>query len=284
MGTELQRRGVSTELPLWSARAVAEHPEVVLDIHRDYVDAGADIVTTNTFRTTGRTCRAAGLPDDSAALTARAVVLARTACESGRRDTVLLAGSIAPLEDCYRPDLVPPDGTLEAEHAELAGRLAAGGVDLILLETFGTIREAAAACRAAVATGLEVIVSFLCRPDGNLYGGEALGRAVRQIEPLAPAAFSINCISPQHADPLLRTLRVSTSLPCAIYGNVGTPGEERSGEFRRDVDAREYALHAALWIRLGASIIGGCCGTTPAYVRELRTIIDTGTPGYGISR
>jgi S-methylmethionine-dependent homocysteine/selenocysteine methylase len=283
MGTELQRRGFATDLPLWSARALLEHPDAVLQIHRDYVSAGADVITTNTFRTTGRTFRRAGLTDRSAALTAHAVSLARAASGSAAPRRVLVAGSIAPLEDCYRPDLVPPDDVLALEHTELAGRLAANGVDLILLETFGTIRETVAACRAAIGTGLDVVVSFLCRPDGVLYGGEDLPSAVRTIERLGPAAVSVNCISPRHADAILQALVTSTSLPCAIYANVGFPGEERTGAFRRDLRPGEYAAHATRWLALGASIIGGCCGTTAADLRELRAVIDAHMARSGIT-
>lgn len=283
MGTELQRRGLATDLPLWSARALLEHPDAVLQIHRDYVSAGADIITTNTFRTTGRTFRRAGLADRSDSLTAHAVALAHAASGSASPRRVLVAGSIAPLEDCYRPDLVPPDHELDIEHAELAGRLAANGVDLLLLETFGTIRETVAACRAALGTGLDVVVSFLCRSDGRLYGGEDLSVAVQTIEHLGPAAVSVNCISPRHAEAIVQTLVSSTSLPCAIYANVGIPGEERTGAFQRDLGPVEYAAHAARWLALGASIIGGCCGTTAAYLRELRAVIDAHRDRSGIT-
>jgi S-methylmethionine-dependent homocysteine/selenocysteine methylase len=279
-GTELQRRGYGAALPLWSARALLEHPQGVLEIHREYVSAGADILTANTFRTTGRAFRSAGLPDASASATARAIALARSAARAAPRK-VLVAGSMAPLEDCYRPDLVPADEVLEREHREMAGRLAEAGADFLLAETLGTIREAEAACRAARGTGREVAVSFLCHPDGRLYGGESLEEAIRRIEPLRPAALAVNCVAPGSAEQLLRMLRASTSLPCGVYANAGTPGEEGGGGLRIALDAQAYALLAAGWLALGASIVGGCCGTTPAYIRELRKLLDErgGRPG-----
>ncbi|MGH9425268.1 MAG: homocysteine S-methyltransferase family protein, partial [Terriglobia bacterium] len=171
MGTELQRRGVDTGLPLWSANALISHPETVLQIHKDYIEAGADIITTNTFRTTRRTMHRANLPDRSSQLTANAVEHAHQACKSFPDREILIAGSIAPLEDCYRPDLVPSDRELREEHAELAERLAEASVDFILLETMNTIREIYAACAAAKATGKEVVASFICNTKGELYGG-----------------------------------------------------------------------------------------------------------------
>lgn len=270
MGTELARRGAEIGLPLWSANAVLASPELVLAVHREYCAAGADIITTNTFRTTPRAFRNARLPDRSAALTAQAVALAREARSGFPGRTILIAGSMAPLEDCYRPDLVPPEADLEREHAVHARRLAEAGVDLLLIETMISVREAAAACRAATATGLETIVSFTCRTDGCLYGGEPLEEAVAAVVPPGPAALSLNCMSPRILGPVLRRLRELTGLPLAAYANVGTAGDERSGRgLVVDVDDEEYGAHARSWAHDGASIIGGCCGTTPGTIAAI---------------
>ncbi len=283
MGTELQRRGVDTTLPLWSARALIDAQDAVLQIHREYLAAGADIITTNTFRTTSRTFDRAGLPDRSAELTRRAVDLARTACGAVSDRTVLIAGSLAPLEDCYRPDRVPPDHELAAEHREQASRLAEAGVDFLLLETFGTIREARAACTAAVATDKEVVLSLLCTPDGRLYSGEQLDDAVAAVLPLRPAGLAVNCVSARHIAVAFETLRTtflgrtglldvpdtSGSFPLGVYANAGVAGEEQNESMVRDVNPEEYAAFARQWIRAGAAIVGGCCGTTPDYIRRL---------------
>lgn len=275
MGTELQRRDVDTGLPLWSANALMVHPEVVLQIHKDYIEAGADIITTNTFRTTRRTFRRANLPDRSLQFTKSAVALARQARDEFPDRTILLAGSIAPLEDCYRPDLVPSDADLSAEHSEIAGRLALEGVDFILLETMNTIREAYAACKAAKATGLDVIVSFICNEAGDLLSGESLESAIAAVGELRPTAFSINCVSPRHVPAGLKRLQRSTTLPIMVYGNVGLPESDKHGwEFTHDVAETEYAQHALRWKESGVSIIGGCCGTTPAYISAVTKALD----------
>ncbi|HEX7574021.1 MAG TPA: homocysteine S-methyltransferase family protein [Bacteroidota bacterium] len=276
MGTELERRGVSTGLPLWSAHSLIRSPETVRRIHDEYIDAGADIITSNTFRTTRRTFLRGGLPDRSAELTALAVTLAResSAVFPGRR--VLVAGSMAPLEDCYKPDLVPDDDALRGEHAELAGRLAEAGVDFLLLETMGTLREAAAAAEAARGTGLEFVVSFLCRGDGSLYGGEPLREAVQLVMGLSPAAISLNCVSPGSMEVLLAYLQSALrgipgggNVPIGVYANVGAPGGEHGTRFIRDVGPAAYAEFAVSWARAGVSFVGGCCGTTPEYIRTI---------------
>ncbi len=279
MGTELQRRGVDVGLPLWSAQALRSAPDVVLQIHRDYLVAGADIITTNTFRTTTRTFRRAGVTDHSADLTRLAVMLARKAAAEVHDRSVLVAGSMAPLEDCYRPDRVPPEHQLAAEHTAHAQQLAKNGVDILLLETMGTIREARAACRAAAATGKDVVVSFLCTPDGDLYGGESMVEAVHALDALGVAAFSLNCISPRFLQPALSALLTATTRPCAVYANVGRAGEEHGGILTEDVTVEEYARFVETWVRQGVAIVGGCCGTTPAYLEAAKRSLAAPRPG-----
>jgi homocysteine S-methyltransferase len=207
-GTELNRRGVDTSLPLWSAAALLHSPETVRQIHADYVAAGAEVITANTFRTHERNLRAGGIADAhraAAELTAKAVALARRAADQ----SAWVAGSLAPLEDCYSPHLTPDDAALDREHRQMAESLAAAGVDLILVETHNSIREALAATRAAVATGLPVLVSFVCGADGRLLSGEALSAAAGAVLPLRPDAVLVNCAPARVMEALLRELRTA---------------------------------------------------------------------------
>src|SRR5262249_85083 len=155
LGTELARRGADVAPPLWSARALLDAPEVVAAAHGDDAAAGADVLTACTFRTHERNVAASGARDPrtlARSLTEPAVRLAREAASGAwARDgrTGFVAGSQAPLEDCYSPELVPDDGSLEREHAAHAKNLAAAGCDLILVETMNAVREAMAAARGA---------------------------------------------------------------------------------------------------------------------------------------
>ncbi|HUI64657.1 MAG TPA: homocysteine S-methyltransferase family protein [Bacteroidota bacterium] len=276
MGTELDRRGVAMSLPLWSAGALISSPETVRQIHSDYIAAGADIITANTFRTTARTFRIAGLADRSAELTCLAVSLAREARASFPSRQTLIAGSVAPLEDCYRPERVPPLEVLRSEHARIADGLAEAGVDFLLLETMGTVREAWAASEAARRTGLEFVVSFLCDARGCLYGGEPLGEALGKVLSFSPSAVAINCISPRTLAPALgrlqdalRTSPDTRLVAAGVYANVGVPGSEHGSLLTTDVTEEEYAEFARGWVQSGVRIIGGCCGTTPEYILSL---------------
>lgn len=271
MGTELERRGVAIGLPLWSANALLRSPETVLQIHKDYIVAGADIIVTNTFRTNRRVFRNANLPDDSFALTKKAVELAHRAREKFPERKILIAGCVAPVEDCYKPELVPSEQELENEHAELVERLVGFGVDFLLIETMTTIREAYASGKAAKATGKEFVISFTCNADGTLYGGERLEDASKAVAELQPTMLGLNCISPRYLSPLIRQLKSAlpqSAIKFAVYGNIGKP-DVREGTLLCDVEPDEYARFAQEWHSLGAAMIGGCCGTTPEYIRRI---------------
>jgi S-methylmethionine-dependent homocysteine/selenocysteine methylase len=289
-GTELQRRGVDTRLPLWSARALLEAPDVLRAIHADYIASGADIITTNTFRTHRRTLTRAGLGERTHELTEFAVTIARGAAQQAAR-RVFVAGSISPLEDCYAPQLVPPDGELWVEHGEMARDLAQAGCDLLLVETMNTIREAVIAARCAAATGLPVCVSFVAGLNGlppdqlseinlaedgarvTLLSGESITEAVRAMQRLQPAVLLINCVPLAYIDRAFAELRAAHHGPIGLYANVGRADAQVGWTLTDDVQPVAYAQQARQWLRQGAAIVGGCCGTTPDHIGVLKEII-----------
>jgi S-methylmethionine-dependent homocysteine/selenocysteine methylase len=270
MGTELQRRDADTSLPLWSARPLLRDPELVWTVHGDEVAAGADILTANTFRTHARSLARAHLADRSAELTARAVQLAHQAAAVPGRE-VFVAGSLSPLEDCYRPDLAPDDDALVREHGAQARFLAEAGVDLILAETHNSIREARAALAASRATGLPVVLSLVTDGAGKLLSGEPIAEAARLLSPLRPDALGINCVpAARIAGDLALLAQAAPGIPLAAYGNLGLPADDKGWAFTEEVSPEEYAEHARAWLALGARILGGCCGTTAEHTRGLR--------------
>ncbi len=272
MGTELERRGVPTPLPLWSAQALLDAPDTIRAIHEDYVRAGADIITANTFRTTPRTLAKTGRAGEAERLVERAVSLAREAAGyvRGARE-VLVAGALAPLEDCYRPDLSPETPVAEREHAEQAVRLARQGVDLILIETMNSTAEAKAALRGAKAAGVPVLVSFICRSAREIWNGELLADAVRAVEPFKPDAILVNCVSPGAVADCLGEMSRVTRLPLGCYPNAGGPNmAEGTWNFDPEWTPERFAEAAAGWVARGAQIVGGCCGIGPDHIRALR--------------
>jgi S-methylmethionine-dependent homocysteine/selenocysteine methylase len=273
MGTELSRRGVSTRLPIWSAQALIENPKMVCRIHEDYIRAGAEIITTNTFRTTTRALNKKGLGTRAKELTDLAVALAKEARDAAADHPVWIAGSVAPLEDCYEPDLMPHPETAFREHSELIRWLVDAGVNLILIETMNTIQETVAATRAAQPFGLPIFISWTCGSDGKILNGENLHDGVRSLEPYNPSAFLVNCTPCDNIQAALQKLHVVSKVPIGAYANIGKAEPVYGWEFTYESDPVTYAHEAVNWIALGAKIVGGCCGTTPDHISALRKII-----------
>jgi S-methylmethionine-dependent homocysteine/selenocysteine methylase len=270
-GTELERRGAKSELPLWSARALRDAPALVGRIHRDYVEAGAELLTANTFRTQARTLARAGLADRAAELTARAVWLAREAARHGHHPVAVL-GSAPTLEDCYHPELVPDDAALVREQTEHAANLAAAGVDAILIETMNSVREAQAALRAARQTGLPALVSFVCWEGARLLSGEELRDALATAGSEDPVAVLVNCLPHSNVAACLPALRDS-GLPFGVYANLGAPLDDTQHARSEDRTPEQFAACARTWLQAGATLVGGCCGTTPAHIASVAQLL-----------
>jgi S-methylmethionine-dependent homocysteine/selenocysteine methylase len=277
-GTELARRGVDTGLPLWSARALStpEGRRVLAAIHADYARAGADLLTTNTFRTTPRALQAAGRGNDWTLLNRRAVEVARLAAATRAGHggaAALVAGSIAPLEDCYRPDLVPSQADCRGEHLRQADLLARLGVDVLLVETMNTTREAVAAAEAARAVGLDTLVSLCPGTPDTLLSGERLTDAVPRVVAAGGArvaAILLNCAGPDLLSDALPALRTAAAgLPFGVYAHLGEPDPVSGWRLPAAHDPAAYATWAEHCVRQGARLVGGCCGTTPDHVAAM---------------
>ena len=266
LGSELLARGVPTPLPGWSAHALETHPHMVAEIHRAYAAAGSTVHTTNTFRT-----RPATMGTAWRALAQRAVEIARDSVPGDHR----IAGSIAPIADCYRPDLSPPDA--RKQHRALARVLADAGVDLLLCETFPHVGESVAAVEECVATGVETWVALTAGPDANLLTPEALAAGAQRAAEAGASTVLVNCVPASQTQSYVDALR-DTGLPFGAYANAGHP-HEGVGWTAGGPGPSRYADLAQQWIRSGAVIIGGCCGTGPDHIAALREAMEIYPPG-----
>lgn len=277
MGTELERRGARMDAPLWSAHALVEAPELVRAIHLDYLRAGAQVITTNTFRTHARNLAAGGRAHEAAALTRLAVTLALEAREAFAREdpqaarAARIAGSISPLEDCFRP-ADSPGCQAEPEHQAMAATLAAAGCDLLLVETMGRVDEATAAARAAQGLGCPVWLGAVCRADGRMLAGESLAALVAGLDGLAVQALLVNCTELGDlpaAIPALVTAAGATDMLLGTYPHTGRRDPEQ-GFVTHASTCEAFAAAAARWARAAPlRLIGSCCGSTPAWTAAL---------------
>jgi S-methylmethionine-dependent homocysteine/selenocysteine methylase len=262
-------------LPLWSADAIRTAPEVLRSIHEDYTRAGARVAVANTFRADRLTLAQVGRAEETREFNRAALRLAREGVAAASPPhPVLVVGSMAPLADCYRPDLVPEARTLVVEHGVRAGHLIAAGAAAAWIETMNSIREARTALEAATAGNLPAAVSFVCNEEGNLLSGEPIEDAARAVEDLEPLAIMINCCAPAAATKALQRLLVSTARPVGVYANgYGQPGRKSGWSFRGGSGNRQFAREAMRWLESGAQLVGGCCGTTPKTIQRVAKLI-----------
>lgn len=277
MGGELLRRGLGESGGLWSAQALIDHPDMVADIHREYIDAGASVITTNSYSTIPSYLDKAGRADQYLELTAIAGQIARAVADAAPR-TVLVAGSMPPLDESYRYDLAPGDDEAGPIYAALAETLAPY-VDLYICETMSCAREArnaVAAARGVAGPDKPVWVSWTLAEDvgGGLRSGETIDTAFNAVVEFAPDAFLFNCTDPHAISGALQALVGLTDQPIGAYPNRfhvpdgWTLDNEISVE-PRDMTKDEYVAFANNWRSLGASIIGGCCGIGPEFIQAL---------------
>jgi S-methylmethionine-dependent homocysteine/selenocysteine methylase len=289
IGTEMLRRGLT-----WEGHKVDTAADVIRTIHADYLAAGADVITTNTFQLARRSflnhfrdldhlrrVGAEGLEGRAAHLIRQAVARAKEAvAASGREGTAAIAGSMTTLEWCFRPDLAPPVEAARAEYRETIGWFAEAGVDLILFETMNRIAEAAAALEAAREVGLPAWVSFVPHWDGTLLGGEPIAEAAAALEPLGPDLVLFNCAPPADVTLALRELVAHRRGPSGVYPHVGR-FDPPDWQFTDEYPPARYLECAREWLALGARVIGGCCGTTPDHIRALAAGLPRRRPGVG---
>ncbi len=281
MGRELRMRGVPILDTIWSANALVVAPDAVRAVHHDYLEAGAEIITTNSYGIIRSELAKEGIEDRYAELNRLAGELARQAREASGRG-VAIAGSLPPLRGSYRPDLVGPLAEILPQYQEQV-ELLAPYVDVFLCETMSCGAEGFAAATAAAESGKPVWVSWTLDEDqsGRLRSGESIGEAAAAIAHLPIAAFLANCCAPESIAAAMPELAALGRGPVGGYANAFRPvpkdwvmEEDGLLPLREDLGPDEYAGHVAHWHDDGARIVGGCCGTGPEHIARLRRLMD----------
>jgi len=285
LGRELRFRSVAVPTTIWSAGALMSDPAVVRQIHMDYIAAGADIITTNTYGVIRNDLAKEGIEDRFAELNTLACDLAIEARDQSSRE-VLIAGSLPPLGGSFRPDLVGPSDKIEALYREQA-ELLAPHVDLLLCETMSSAAEGRAAAKAACGTGKPVWVAWTLHEDqsGNLRSGESIPDAFQMLQGLPVHGLMVNCCAPESVTRAMPRLAATAAQWIGGYANTFTPipqdwkldGEKETDgalTLRTDLDPEGYGAYVAEWLESGATVVGGCCGTRPTHIARMRSIID----------
>src|SRR5580700_7070158 len=247
-------------------------PEAVFRIHQAYLDAGAQIIETNTFGANRNKLAAAGLADRVTELVHRGVKIAREAREAARHE-VFLAGSIGPLGIRQQVQHSPAE-EMQSIFREQAAALEERGVDLFVLETFSDLDELVAAIAAIRSfSRLPIVAQLTYSEEGSTFGGTRPAEAWEKLKSLDVQAVGANCtIGPQLLLPVLRDLAAAAHIPLSAMPNAGFPHRMGDRIVYPKSSPEYFALFAREAAELGVRLLGGCCGTTPEHIRAMADV------------
>jgi 5-methyltetrahydrofolate--homocysteine methyltransferase len=265
-GTNLQSRGLPVGSPsdLW----VLENPAEILRLHRDFLQAGSDIILTDTFGSSKIHLAHAGLEGRFEETNRAAVALAR---QAAAEFNALVGGSLGPLGEMLQPSGTLSEETAEAEYAAQARLLVEAGVDLLVIETQFDLAEAAAALRGVQSvTELPVVVSFSYDRGTRSMMGVKPTQMAQMLGDKGAVALGINCgRSLDDNLKALKELRGATTLPIWFKPNAGLPATLPDGKTAYTVTPEMMGANVAAWLEAGAALVGGCCGTSPAHLASI---------------
>jgi homocysteine S-methyltransferase len=287
MGTMLHGRGAGFEQCFDELNLT--DPGLIADIHAAYVKAGADILQTNTFGANRFKLARHGLEDKVASINQAGVELARRAIASGANDrTILVAGDVGPLGV-----RIAPYGRVQLDEAHKAfaeqiEALAAAGVDLVMIETISDLYEIVAAIQAAIEVrtkreaDLPICASMTFTRDDRTLLGDDPARVARRLVEAGADVIGVNCSGgPAQLMRLLKAMRqAAPQALISVQPNAGWP-EQAGGRIMYPADPEYFGNYALAFCEAGASIVGGCCGTTPRHIQAMRLALDENPQGCG---
>ena len=255
-------RGVCTEQ--W----VLEHPDAILALQSAYKAAGSDMVYAPTFCANRIALSGYGLQDDVSRMNRELVALSKKAVGSG----VLVAGDMTTTGKPADPEDSDGYPQLLDAYREQAEALISGGADLIGVETMMGVNECIAAIEAIRSLGdIAVLCTLSVQSDGKCYFDGTVFEAAEVLQALGVDAIGVNCSTgPDQLESVVRALHEMTDLPIVAKPNAGMPKILETGEAVYSMQADTFAAHMEQLVEAGASLIGGCCGTTPEYIGALR--------------
>ena len=276
MGNELLARRSDLVSGLWSAQYLIDAPQLVKEIHLEYINAGADLITTNTYSTIPSYLSKKNVEDRMPELIGLAGKLAREAADDSEKE-IIVAGSLPPLEESYRPDLV-----IDAEEAipiyEVLIKELTPFVDIFICETMSSIKEMQHVMEALnnLDNKKPVWISWTLKEDkkNRLRSGESIEEAFNASATVKPEAYLFNCTDPYAISEGIKVLKQLTQKPIGGYPNVfNVPdGWTLDNDIQvsvRDLSIEKFLEFAEEWRKLGASIIGGCCGIGPRFIKAI---------------
>ncbi len=265
-GTNLQARGLTRGMP--AEKWVLDNPQQIVQLHRDFIEAGSDIILTCTFGGTELRLAHSDLADQAEEINTRAVELARQAAQGTE---VFIAGSMGPTGQMLKPLGPLEEQDAVTAYANQARFLTQAGVDFLVIETQFDLAEAVAALQGARSvSNLPIVLSFSYDRGSRTMMGVRPAQVAKQFSDSGVVALGINCGRALDENlEALKQLRESTSLPIWFKPNAGLPKLDEEGNPTYEITPDIMGSHVTSWLENGAQIVGGCCGNSPAHLRAI---------------
>jgi S-methylmethionine-dependent homocysteine/selenocysteine methylase len=269
-GSEIEKRGVPMIKNAWNGGGAMTHPDIVRQVHLDYILSGAEVVISNTFSTSRHVLADAGLEENFEFLNRRSVELALESRAASKTDSVLIAGGITHWSFTKQ---VPPLPILETNTEEQALIMAKAGADLIILEMMSDVDRTLGMLAAARKSGLPVWVGFSCNLDEHgiphLLDGPSLTAGVQAVLDEGVAVVFIMHTDVQYIDSCVKAVKDIWQGPLGVYAHSGI-FVEPNWVFDDVISPEDYASAAKSWLDQGVQIIGGCCGIGNEHIQYMK--------------
>ena len=267
MGSLLQDKGVPVDNNLWMSLANITHPDAVLEIHKDYIKAGADIITTNTFRTNP----AAVKPSEAGSAEKLVVPAIEIAKQAVKGLPVLIAGSNAPAEDCYQVERTLSNRELELNHKRHINLLFENGVHIILNETQSHFDEIKMISEYCDRNEIPYVMSVFFTDDLKILSGEKLSEVLEFLKDSDALAVGFNCVMPSTMGKTKRKIKLPQNW--GLYLNCGDGSFTDSG-IKCGVSPSAYIVEIKKYIKSAPAYIGACCGSSPKHIKSIKKLLD----------
>lgn len=267
MGSFLQQKGIKCEGELWTSLANLQNPELVFKIHQSYIKAGADIITTNTFRTNPVAVNSQSKIKFEHFVKASVQI----AKEAAKGYNVMIAGSNAPAEDCYQKERKVSKRVLEANHKRHIDELMKNGCDFVLNETQSHFDEIKIICDYCYSKNVPFVISLLVNDKLTILSGEYVLEVIKYLLDRNPLCIGFNCITPKVFSKVFA--KSNLDFNWGIYLNLGR-GNYHKKKLVTTLSPIDYANIITNYLNKRPSFVGGCCGSNPNHIKKLRQVLD----------
>lgn len=272
MGSLIQQNGLTIDKNIWTTKYNFTNPELIINIHKSYIESGCDIISTNTFRTNPNALKFSQYSNSDAVK--KTIELAKRAVkeydfQNDKRE-IIIAGVNPPAEDCYQKDVTISKYAIEENHKKHISMLYEFGADIILNETQSHFDEIKFICKFCSQNELPFIISIFVTEPFNILSGESLRDTLTMIKEYSPNLISFNCISPNVFYKILSEIELS--FDWGFYLNCGS-GNFTDSNISCGISPIEYSVILKNSLKFNPKLIGACCGSNPNHISIIKKLL-----------